>query len=48
MIKGIPAKSEKRIPEIDETSTVSVIPIRPPVFSPMRPPKAIAPDKQAK
>ena len=48
IIKGIPAKREKRTPEIDETNKVSVMPILPPVFSSISPPKAMAPDKQAK
>ena len=35
-------------PEMDETNKVSVIPILPLVFSSISPPKAMAPDKQAK
>ena len=48
IIKGIPAKSEKRTPDTEETINVSGIPILFSVFSAKRPPKAMAPDKQAK
>ena len=48
MISGWPAKSANSDPATHETISVSGIPIRFSVLSPMRPPKATAPDRAAK
>ena len=48
MMSGCPASNAKSDPATQDTIRVSGIPIRFSVLSPMRPPKATAPDRAAK
>ena len=48
MINGHPANNAKRIPVILDKISVSEIPMSFPVFAPIKPPNAIAPESAAK